>query len=112
MTNALGVKPGSLFFRCLAVCSGKSCKKRPLRISGFPARCLGLRVLLGADAYLAPSACHISRSRSYRNLTIRKPLLFRLFIESIRARLLCAPPFSMLRNAADSLARFLSLHLP
>ena len=77
MTNALSVRPGSLFLMFLAVRSGKSFKKRPLRISS-PARCLGLRVLLGDYSYLPPFACHASCTRSYRSITIRRPLLFRL----------------------------------
>ena len=64
MKNALSVNPRSPFLMFLAVRSGKSCKKRPLRISGFPARRLGLRVLLGDYFYPPLIACHISDSRS------------------------------------------------
>ncbi len=63
MKNALSVNPRSPFLMFLAVRSGKSCKKRPLRISS-PARCLGLRVLLGDYFYPPLIACYISDSRS------------------------------------------------
>lgn len=45
MRKVLGVNPRSPLLMFLAVRSGKSCKKRPLRMSGFPACSLGLRVL-------------------------------------------------------------------
>ena len=83
MRNALSVNPRSPFLMFLAVRSGESCKKRPLRISNL-ARCLGLRVLLGDYFYLPLIACHISDSRSYRSTAIGKSLLFALSIESTR----------------------------
>lgn len=87
MRKALGVNPRSPLLMFLAVRSGKSCKKRPLRISGFPARCLGLRVLLGDHSYLPLIACHIFDSCFYRSVMIGKPCLFLLTIESTHVHL-------------------------
>ena len=78
MRKALGVNPRSPLLMFLAVRSGKSCKKRPLRISGFPACSLGLRVLLVEIISTFPSLLVISLARSYRSGMIGRPLTYRI----------------------------------